>query len=154
MGSCSETRLLRAKKVSRRRRSVRRCLSNPPLLDDPLSQLHFTHNYCHSSFLFPYIHLVSLLPPGCPGASSWHWQKDLSCLPLSAGRHVYHGSAISLSPLTSAPEYSAGAVVCLPLHFNVWRFLRDRKPASLLPSDEHLGNQALEVFTSRLWSVN
>lgn len=84
---------------------------------------------------FPYIQAYpsSLLPSSCPGDSLWHWQKDLSRLPLNAGRDVYHGSAIPLSPLSIGLQCSAWTGVCLCLYFKVWR-LRDRKPASLLPS--------------------
>lgn len=109
---------------------------------------------------FPYILLYPSSFPACPGDSSWHWQKDLSRLPLNAGRDVYHGSVIPLSPFYNGLKYNACASACPGLYFKVWR-LRARKPASLLPLasplDEHLAKSGIWVWqytsVSRLISM-
>lgn len=99
---------------------------------------------------FPYIHPYpsSLLHPSCPGDSSWHWLKDLSRLPLNAGRDVYHGSATLLSPFSDGLKRNARAGVCPCLYFKVWR-LRDRNEAALLLFSPVL---YISILESSIWA--
>lgn len=106
----------RREKVSRRR-SVRACLAGRASPTTPASSaslysqlLSFIPLYFfflfHTSALYPSSSSIALRP---------HCGIDRKTSPvslLSAGRHVYHGSAIPLSPLTSGLQHN-GEAACI-----------------------------------------
>lgn len=86
------------------------CLSSLylPLLSLPHS-FFFFFKFCVSSHIPPFFP-----PPStCPGDSLWHWQKDLSRLPLNAGSDVYHGSAVFAVSFPQLAENAALEPPCI-----------------------------------------
>lgn len=118
------------KKVSRRR-SVRGCLAGrasrrPCFLGLALLAITVIHPSLFFFFFFLF-HTSTLYPSSSTIALRPHCGIDRKTSPvslLSAGRHVYHGSAIPLSPLTSGLEHNGEAAV-LPLP--VFQCLKKKK---------------------------